>query len=50
MKGNWNRLLLTSLEEVLCMPEGAVLGGESRVQAESTEAGPGTHAFIRVCN
>lgn len=30
------------------MPGGAILGGQGRVQAESTEPGPGTHDFIKV--
>lgn len=30
------------------MPGGAILGGPGRVQAESTELGPGTHDFIKV--
>lgn len=29
------------------MPGGAILGGQGRVQAESTAPGPGTHDFIK---
>lgn len=30
------------------MPGGAILGGQGRVQAESTDPGPGTHDFTKV--